>query len=280
MGDGMKYIMMTEAWKNHLSPDLQFQDVIKFKKRYSKYIVGDNPLAPKIIDIMVLYMKTSERPFKEGTMGFFWNKNKNLHCGHFFFYSLVNVPAYSIFKKQGPLGSFYITNAFLVIITCFILLFFTPFSIINQIISALCFCYSACYWYLGWQHAEVFTCSMVAMSLVALLNKRNYLAIFLLSLACLQNQPLILLLGLFCLISLKQDGFNLKNLIKTGALAAIAFIPPIYYYINFYSTNLIKDAGFLDTKFITFNRVSGFYTDVSQGMILTIPLLLLVYLPC
>ncbi|MBK7666567.1 MAG: hypothetical protein IPJ32_04010 [Sphingobacteriaceae bacterium] len=42
---------------------------------------------------------------------------------------------------------------------------------------------------------------------------------------------------------------------------------------------MINEAGFLDTKYITINRVTGFYTDLSQGMILTIPLILLMYLP-
>jgi hypothetical protein len=279
LGDGMEYVMMTEALKNHFTPDMQLQDVIKFKKRYSKYIGWNNPVAPVTMDGMVGFIKDSKHVLGEGAMGYYWNKNGRLHCSHFFFYSLVNVPAYSIFKKQGPIRSFAITNAFLIIITCFILLFYTPFPVIGQVFTALCFCYSACYWYLAWQHAEVYTCSMVAIAMVALFNRKNYLAIFMLSLACLQNQPLILLLGLFCLIAIEQRGFNLKNLIKIGSLAVIAFIPPIYYYINFNSTNLIKDAGFLDTKFITYNRVSGFYTDVSQGMILTIPLLLLIYLP-
>jgi hypothetical protein len=279
-GDGLEYILMSESFNNHFTPDLTLQDLLDFKKKYHKYYGWDNPFAPKVLDIQIEYFKNPKNIYKEtNNMGYYFNRNKKWHCQHFFFYSLVNLPAYALCKKSGPLRSFYITNAFLVILTCFALLFFTPFSLGKQILAALCFCFSAAYWYLGWQHTEILTMSLVALSLIALFNKRNYLAIFLVSLAALQNQPLVLLLGLFILITLKERGFNKKNILRTGLPAIIALIPPIYYYINFETTNLIKDAGFLDTKYITFNRVSGFYTDISQGMILTIPLILLIYLP-
>lgn len=276
-GDGIEYIMMTEALHNHLTPDMRLSDLALFRDRYSKVHGWTNPLAPKVIDIEMAYLTASANLFKEGTMGFYCNKNKMWHCSHFFFYSLINLPAYTFAKD--PLRSFYFTNAFFVILTCFVLLFFTPFHVTVQILSAFCFCFSACYWYLGWQQAEVFTSGLIAIAFVALFNNKYYLSIIILALACLQQQPLIILLALFCLIALKQNGFNRKNLIRTALFASIALIPPIYYYINFGVTNMIKDAGFLDTKYITVNRVAGFYTDLSQGMILTIPLILLMYIP-
>jgi hypothetical protein len=277
-GDGLEYILMTEALRNHFSPDVTTEDLIAFKRRYSIYY-GWNQFAPKHIDPQIEVFSKSKHIFKEANLGFFCNKNGKWHCQHFFFYSLVNLPAYTLAKSGGPLKSFYITNAILVIITCFALLFFTPFSLFNQILSAFCFCFSAAYWYLGWQHTEVFTMCFVALSLIALFGGRYCIGILLLSLACLQNQPLILLLGLFVLIALKQGGYKLKGILKYGLLAAIALIPSLYYLINFGTTNLIADAGFLDSKYITINRVTGFYIDISQGMILAIPLILLSYLP-
>ncbi len=278
-GDGIEYVIMTEALQNHFTPDMRLADLALFRERYSKVHGWNSPLAPKVVDIEMAYLTASEQLFKEGTMGFYCNKNKKWHCGHFFFYSLVNLPSYTLTKEYGPIRSFYFTNAFFMILACFVILFFAPFSVLNQVLSAICFCFSACYWYLGWQHAEVYTCSLIAIAFVALFNKKYHLAVIILALACLQNQPLIILLGLFCLIAIKELGFNLKNIVKTGLLAAIAFIPPVYYYINFGVTNMIKEVGFLDTKYITANRITGFYTDLSQGMILTIPLILLIYIP-
>lgn len=279
-GDGIEYVMMTEAFKNHFSPDINNDDLKKFKERFSKYHKWDELFGAEVFDRFIPYFENSKMEYKENSqMGFHCNKNQKWHCQHFFFYSLINLPAYSIFKSEGPLRPFYITNAIFVILTCFVLLFFTPFSLFNQILAALCFCFSSCYWYLGWQHTEIYTVCLVVCSMVALFRNKNYLAIFLLALACLQNQPLTLLMGLYVLITLKDRGFNLKNIIKTGAFAAIAIIPPLFYYINFETTNLIKDAGFLDTKYITFNRVSGFFTDINQGVILAIPFILLLYVP-
>jgi hypothetical protein len=98
-------------------------------------------------------------------------------------------------------------------------------------------------------------------------------------LVCLQTQPLILLLGFLGLITILEKGFNKKNILIVAALGCIAFIPQLFYLINYNTTNLIKDVGFLDTKYITANRVIGFYFDVNQGLILAIPLILLIYVP-
>jgi hypothetical protein len=279
-GDGFEYIMMTESFRNHYSPDLRLSDLQSFKQRFEKYHSWKDLFGSEVFDRNIEYFQKTKAENKENSnMGFHCNANQKWYCQHFFFYSLVNLPAYVICKHYGPLRSFYITNALLVIITCLILLFFTPFTLFNQILSALCFCFSACYWYLGWQHTEIYTMCLVTVSLVALFSKKHYLAVFLLALACLQNQPLTLLLGLYALITIKALGFTVKNMAKTGAITAIALTPPVFYLINYGTTNLIKDAGFLDTKYITVNRVAGFYTDFSQGMILTIPLILLLYIP-
>jgi hypothetical protein len=279
-GDGTEYVMMTEAFYNHGTPDITLEDLVKFKERFQKTHKWEDLYAREGFDGLIEYFKNSKHLYKEASnTGFYCNKNQKWICQHFWFYSFINLPAYTIGKHYGPIRAFYFTNAVFVIITCLVLLFFTPFSLFNQILSALCFCFSCCYWYLGWQHTEVYTSCLVACSLVALFRSKHYLAVLLLALACLQNQPLTLLLGLYCLITLHQKGFTIKNLIKTGLIASIVLIPPVFYYINFETTNLIKDAGFLDTKYITVNRVSGFYTDFSQGMILTIPLILLLYIP-
>lgn len=279
-GDGLEYIMMTEAFRNHGTPDITLDDLVKFKERFQKTHKWEDLYAREGFDALIEYFKNTKSIYKEASnTGFYCNKNQKWICQHFFFYSLVNVPAYVIGKHYGPIRTFYFTNAIFVIITCLVLLFFTPFSLFNQILAALCFCFSSCYWYLGWQHTEIYTSCLVACSLVALFRNKNNLAIVLLALACLQNQPLTLLLALYCLIKLHRTGFNIKNILKTGLLASIALLPPLYYYINFETTNLIKDAGFLDTKYITLNRVSGFYTDFNQGMILTIPLVLMFYIP-
>ena len=234
-GDGIEYIMMTESFRNHGSSNITFQDAVKFKNRFTKYHNWNELYGHESFDHFFKFFKTTKSTYKENSyIGFYCTKNQKWYWQHFFFYSLVNLPAYVMAKHFGPVRPFYITNAVFVIITCLVLLFFTPFSLFNQILSALCFCFSCCYWYLGWQHAEIYTSCLVACSLVAIFKNKNYLGILLLALACLQNQPLTILLGLFALITLHRNGFSLKNIIKTGLLTSIALIPPLFYYWNFY----------------------------------------------
>jgi hypothetical protein len=278
-GDGIEYVLMTEAFRNHGSPDIKLSDIIKFKKRCNKYDSWEKFNQRADIDKIIQWQTESKRAFLETGYGLYISKNGKLYCQHFFVYSLINLPSYFIFKKLGPIKCFHITNALLVIIACWSLLFLTPFTLINQILASLIFCFSSCYWYLGWEHTEVFTSSLVAISLVRFLNKKYYSALVLLSIVCMQTQPLTLLFGFLALITLIKKGINLKSVVILGTLGIITIIPSLFYYYNFDTTNLIKDAGFLDTKYITVNRVKGFYTDLSQGVILTIPLILIFYLP-
>jgi hypothetical protein len=270
---------MTEAMSNHLSPKVTTEDIISFKEKYSKHHKWEDFYKKEFIDNLIWYFKNSKRDFREGMNGFYVNGNKDFYSYHFFFYSFINLPAYNLGKHFGPVRPFYFTNALLVILASFFLLFFTPFSFFKQILAALCFCFSACFWYLGWQHTEVFSASLVTIAMILFLNKKHYWALLVMGIVCLQTQPLVLLLGFMALVTLIEKGFNLKNIVIISLLSFIAFIPPLFYLVNFNTTNLIKDTGFLDTKYITFNRVSGFYFDVNQGLILTIPLILLAYLP-
>ncbi|MBP7807856.1 MAG: hypothetical protein KA163_01055 [Bacteroidia bacterium] len=278
-GDGFEYILMTEAFYNHLSPKIEASDIKSFKEKFVKHHNWDVFYKKEFVDNLIVYFETSKRDFREGKGGFYVNRNKNFYSYHFFFYSLINLPSYAISQHYGPLRSFYFTNAILVILTTIVLLFFTPFHFYKQILAALCFCFGTCYWYLGWQHTEVFSASLVTIALVLFFNKKHYWSLFVMGLVCLQTQPLVLLVGFIGLATLIEKGFNKKNILIIAALSAIAFIPPLFYLINYNSTNLIKDAGFLDTKYITLNRVTGFYFDVNQGLILAIPLILLIYLP-
>ncbi len=148
-GDGIEYVLMTEAFKAHGSPDIKLTDIIRFKKRYGKYHRWEKFHLHEDVDKIIRWQTESKREFLETGYGLYISKSGSLYCQHFFVYSLVNLPSYIIFKKHGPIKSFHITNAFLIIITCWVLLFLTPFTVLNQILAALIFSYSSCYWYLG-----------------------------------------------------------------------------------------------------------------------------------
>lgn len=278
LGDGFEYILMTEAITSHGSPNVTLEDHLNFKKKFEKYHKWDDFYQRGFFDTQVLNFTQTKSEYKETINGFFCTKNKHWYSYHFFFYSLINAPMYMIGAHYGPLRPFYFTNAILVILTCIVILFYTPFRWYNSVIAAFAFAYSATYWYLGWQHTEVITMCLVAISLINYFNKNYFWALFYTALACLQNQPLLLLFGFLAIEAVLKSGINKRSLFLISLTGLIAILPPLFYLVNFETTNLIKDAGYLSTKYITLNRVTGFYFDINQGMILSIPFILITYL--
>lgn len=279
MGDGFEYVLTTEAILNHGTPDIRLSDLNSFKENYIATHKNWEEFSKKdyINELISLYGK-SNFEYKSSFGEYFVNSNKKVYSQHFFTYSLINVPFYAMFKSISPLRAFYITNSIMVILVCFFLLFFTPFTTFNSILAALSFCFSSAYWYLAWQHTEIFTMCLVAISFIFYFRNNFLVPVFLIAIATSQNQPLMPLLAFFAITAIIKLKISLKTFIKVGAICFIAIIPPIFYYLNFETTNLIKDAGFLDTKYITSNRIFGFYFDFNQGMILTIPLILLCFI--
>jgi hypothetical protein len=175
-GDGFEYILTTEAYCNHGSADIRLSDLESFKKECTTHLKQNWSSFPKkeYIDVLIDVFKKVEFKYKTSFGEYFVNKSGKTYSHHFFAYSLINVPIYAIFKSTDPIRAFYVTNAILVIIVCFFLLFYTPFSTANSILGTLCFCFSATYWYLGWQHTEIFTMCFVAMGLIFFFRENYY----------------------------------------------------------------------------------------------------------
>jgi hypothetical protein len=277
-GDAQEYILTTEAICNHFTPDIRATDVISFKEKFSKAYGWENYYNRETQDAQIINFQKGGHWLLENAGGIYYSKGNKWYSQHFWFYSYLNAPLYKLFSHKSPLRPFYVMNALMVIIMCYLLLFKTPFRPGVSILAALCFGFSAVYWYLGWEHTEILTMCLVGAGLVSFFNSRSFLSLLLIAVASLQNQPLLALFGFLALIVLKEKGFTLKNMIRVGCIGLICLLPPFFYYINFEVTNIVKAAGFLDTQYITFNRVSGFYFDFNQGMILTIPLILLCYI--
>ena len=276
-GDGPEYIMTTEAVYNHFTPDIRLTDIQSFRNSY--YARNRWHFEKTYFDNLGSLL-TREHKFMDGKGGVFIDKWGRSYAFHFFSYSMLNVPGRFIAEKTGgnPLIAFQVTNGIFVILTCFILLFFSPFALGKTILFVLSFCFSSIFWYLGWPHPEVLTASLVTLAFWYFFREKYYTAILLVALAGLQNQPLLVILVFMGIKTLIVKGVNLKNILKIGACSALFVWPPLFYFVHFHTTNLIKDAGFLDKNFITFTRVLGFYFDPNQGLILAVPLVLLLYI--
>jgi len=282
-GDGVEYVITTEAIFNHFSPEIKpsdfssFQNTIQKKTKWVKQFGYKSDVFEKLKGTIQDNLKSNTKNIYGGL---FPDKNGHHYSYHFFFYSLVNVPGRFISNlvHGNPLRTFQVTNAFLIIITICFLMFFTPFNIWFTIFTSIIFCFSSTYWYLGWPHPEILTTCLVTLGAFFFFQKKQFTGIFFMAFASLQNQPLVLMLAFMGLYILYTQGIKQKVLIKLGIAAIIACWPTLFYYLHFHSMNLIKDAGFLKTEVITSLRVFGFYFDLNQGLILAAPLILPLYI--
>jgi hypothetical protein len=278
-GDGPEYVMMTEALYNHLSPEIRYSDYDSFKKTTSSFVAWEQFHKFDVFDQIGSFLSHPDLSFKDGFNGLFISHNGKAYFYHFSLYSLFNVPVRAIadINHFPPLRSFQVTNALLIIITCFFLLFYSPFKIWQTVFITLSFVFSSVYWYLGWTSPEVFTICFVTLAFWFYFQGKRYIPILLLSLATMQNQPIVILAAFISLAVLLEQGITIKNILKLFAANILVIVPPLFYLYHFDTSNLIKELGFLSWDVVTLNRVWGFYTDLNQGMILAIPLLLIIY---
>jgi hypothetical protein len=279
-GDGFEYLLMTESFYNHCSPDLQIQDLVSLKHNIeTSYKKIDFPKLG-YLEHAVFTVSKPKSDFMECTIGYFCSKQNKYYSYHYYTYSLFCLPARIIgeWTDSPMLHTCSKTNAILVIVTCLILLFYFSKNVYVSVFSALCFCFGSCYWYLGWEHSEIFTTSIVVWGLVFFLNEKRLLGLFFIALAVSQTQTLMLLLVALSFWAVYEKKFNIKYMLYTFLVCFVAFCPMIYYYYHFGTTNLIGHLGYLNNKYITGTRLFGFYFDLNQGMILAMPLILLSYI--
>ncbi len=271
---------MTEAMKNHFTPDVRVIDFESFKKTYLKHNKLEENDKQSSYDRAEKFIGEYNHKNLDYNYAFFVDKKGNKYAAHFFFYSLLNVPVswYCSVLEVNPLLPFMITNMLFVLISCFVFFRYSKFSQLETAAFTLLFFFSTNYWYLCWQHPEVFSFCFVAMGLWIFLYGRNYIGIILVSLAALQNQPIAIIVAALCVITLFQKGINLKTISKLIYSSFIVLIPSVFYYVHYGVTNLISYQGALKFSYVTANRVIGFFFDLNQGVILALPFVLLLYI--
>jgi hypothetical protein len=279
-GDGPEYSLMTEALFNHLSPNVEAADCESFKIAYAKTDAWEKNY--KVLAYEEAQAFISETNYKALDFGsaFFVDKDGKKYSCHFFFYSLVNVPmrwVCSLFTIN-PLKGFYFTNLLLILVSCFIFFRYSKFGQFETTAFVFFFFFSTNYWYLCWAHPEVSTVCFVSMGLWLFFQQKYYTGLLLISVAGLQNQPLGLLVAVLCFVVLYAKGFNLKNLLKICLSSFLIFIPSLFYYYHYGTTNLINYQWPLDVNNISANRVIGFFFDLNQGMVLAFPFILFAYI--
>ena len=283
-GDGIEYILTTEAWYNHGTPTILPADFNSFKADFIAHQSWESNYKAAAFDEVERFLKEGQlkekAPIRKEFGGFYRNNNGGVYGYHFVFYSLLNVPARFMtdLLNLHPIQAFKYTNLACWILLLILFLFLRKQLVFDEALLFLAGFFSAAFYYNTWTHPELTTVILLMASFIFLNQERFHLAILICALATLQNQPLVfLLLWMYVYVWNKQQ-YAIKPLLPFGLYGLIVFIPSLYFYRLFGTTSLIKDAGFLAAENISLTRIVGFYVDLNQGMIISIGLFLLLYM--
>jgi len=202
-GDGPEYVMMTESFYNHQTPNLTEKDV----KKYIDYLENKNFQIHRIGEyVKGLNMDNDDAMF----LGFIKsNANGKRYCYHFWMYSVFCVPARFIlgYLQADIRATGLMTNMFLVFFGAWLILRMKAFTQGQRIILAILLVLSPMLFYIDWTHTEVFSGVLVFLAMVYYSTQRKYLALFLFSLASTQN-PTLFVPALFIFCELKAVYYN------------------------------------------------------------------------
>ena len=283
-GDGIEYILTTEAWYNHGTPNIKLSDFNSFKTDFIAHQPWESNYKAAAFDEVERFLKESQGKTKANVRtefgGFYRNKTANVYGYHFVFYSLLNVPARCLtdLLNVHPIHAFKYANLTCWALLLLLILFLRKRPILDEVLLFLAAFLSAAFYYNTWTHPELTTVVLLCASFLFLNQERFHLALLTCALATLQNQPLVFLLIWMYMYVWSKRRDAVKALLPYALYGLIIFIPSLYFYALFGTTSLIKDAGFLALENITLNRIIGFYFDLNQGMILSIGLFLLIYI--
>ena len=283
-GDGIEYILTTEAWYNHGTPNIEPADFNSFKADFIAHQSWESNYKAAALDEVERFLKESQSkekaPVRKEFGGFYRNKNANVYGYHFVFYSLLNVPARGMTDlfNVHPIHAFKYTNLACWTLLLILILFLRKQLVFDEVLLFLAAFLSAAFYYNTWTHPELTTVVLLMASFIFLNQERFHLALLTCALATLQNQPLVFVLLWMYVYVWNKQRYAIKPLFLYGLYGLIIFIPALYFYSLFGTTSLIKDAGFLASENISLSRITGFYVDLNQGMILSIGLFLLLYM--
>ncbi len=281
-GDGIEYILTTEAWYNHRTPDIRVSDFNSFKRDFVAHQSWASNYKAAAFDEVECFLKEaqSKTSVRRDFGGFYQNHKADVYGYHFVFYSLLNVPARGatdLFNVH-PIQAFKYTNLACWTLLLILVLFLPTKNVLDEVLVFLSAFLSAAFYYNTWTHPELITVVLLMYSFMFLKHERNHLAILFCALATLQNQPLLFLLLWMYMFIWSKNQFAIKSIIPYLLYGLITFIPPLYFNMLFGTTSLINYAGFLAAENISVTRIIGFYVDLNQGMILSVGLFLLLYM--
>lgn len=250
-GDADEYLGMTISFYNHLSPDLREDDII-----LKKEIIEKNNL---IFD-----------PSENFTFGYYVALNNKRYSYHFWLYSLLNLPLFSILHcfKLNEVKCYQIFNSLILIICLSSILHYKNITDMQKMWLLSLSAINPIVFYVRWQHPEVFCYSLLILSVASILNNNFRIAILASSIASMQSSPILIFITWIIFYGFYSYKKSYNMLYNLTIVSTISTIPLIFYYVYFKSLSLFTNTGFADVDFITLSKIFSLFIDLNFGILI------------
>lgn len=281
-GDSTEYILYTHALATHQSADFRGEDI-----SYVMDIMKQGD--PEFLEIAPTIGKGEEfgKKSQYDGKGYLTASNGQIYSWHFWLYPLLVTPFFKLTQWMGssPINSFIMCNWMFVFLALGYLASRWKGTFWQKQILAGLFLSSGTTYYIWWPHPEIFTASLLLLSLMSFTDRRYILSMFCTALAATQNPPLLFLQAAIAgkvlidsdilktdLASIKKNiEINYPILLATAGLFLIALSPVIFFEYKLGVSNPIIATGWSDAKLISWSRLFSVFFDLNQGMVVAAP---------
>ncbi len=285
-GDGHEYFEVLQAWYDHATPDVRPNDIMSFRAILSSNEISNNS------------------PYA----GFFQARTGAFFGGHFWFYSLTATPVKFFLHtfRVNELAALQVTNIVFFCVAFYAMLFRGKLKSEQRAIFIALSLVGPVFWYLRWPGPEVYTWSLIVISLLLASERRYGLAATSASLGAFQN-PGVILLALYPVVASLSDfastlypviaslkGFTgrlitAKEILSvlrrslgrraTSVLVAvlglsIGLLPYVFAWAFYGHPSVLTAYKVADFRLISFGRTWSFLTDLNEGILPYAPLML------
>jgi hypothetical protein len=278
-GDGHEYSLTTQAFINHLSPDIRLEDVNTRMEqvqanRNEGYIQGQiEPFA----DIKQLLESRGNDRY-----GIFRSLSGDYYGYHFWAYPAVVAAVEVLTRPFGlnPLSSFQLTNALIIVAVIAWCLTRKALDPGRRIALAAAFVAGGSIFYLKWENPEVAISACMFVGFVSLVLGNRKMGAFFLALSSVQVIALATILAIVPVHAYLANGRDVRravsNLWSEKVLLLIAAMPAVsavFYFWKFGKISIIG-AGYVDMDFVSLSHFWSFWFDLDQGAFVGVPWLL------
>lgn len=215
-------------------------------------------------------------------------RDNNRFPVHFFAYSLVNVPVHAILRltHQNELKTFALTNTIILSIIVFLILFFFVKNPRQRLMFIILVYLSPLIYHLAWPGPEVFSLSLILLSIFLFFENRFIAASVIAAVAAWQSQPLIFIPLSYAAMCIyytpgvyggHPGGVNksllMKNILMVIFLTSIIFLPNIYYYIALGAPTAYAKLSNVGLSNFTFKKLYELFFDLNIGVFFYMPVL-------